>query len=177
MDGWRGGQIAQDQTQGVIAPNLVVTIGDDDEDGKRSNPPAEEAEQLDCGPVGPMGVFADDDRRPRTGGERREHLPKEPIAGVAVERLLVNLYTESRRQVADRTERTGRRKCVARHPQEFRCAGDLAAEGLNQGGLAHPGLAADEHHAPVARGGLAQMLLELLQMGFSLDSSQPVIWL
>ncbi len=47
--------------------------------------------------------------------------------------------------------------------------GDPAAELVGEGGLAHPGLAANEHQAPVPRGGLAQVLLELLQVGFALE--------
>ena len=85
MDGWRRRQIAQDQTQGVIGPDLVVAVGDDEEDRESANPPAEEAQQLERGAVGPMGVFADDDRRPRSRGEGRQHLPEEPVTRVAVE--------------------------------------------------------------------------------------------
>ena len=47
MNGWRCRQIAQDQTEGVIGPNLIVAVGDDDEDREISNPPAEESDQLD----------------------------------------------------------------------------------------------------------------------------------
>ena len=40
---------------------------------------------------------------------------------------------------------------------------------LDQRGLAHPGLAADEHHPPLSAGSVAQMLLELLQVLFALE--------
>ena len=129
-----------------------------------ANPPAEEAQQLERGAVGPMGVLADDDRRPRPRGEGRQHLPKEPVTRVALERELVDLQTECRSQVADRTERTRRGERVARRPQHRRRPGDPAAELVGERRLAHAGLAAHEHHPPVPRSGLAQMLLELLQV-------------
>ena len=148
MDGWRCRQIAEDQTEGVIGPDLIVTVGDDEEDRQIPNPPPEEAQQLERGAVGPVGVFADDDRRPRPRGEGREHLPEEPITRVAVEGLLVDEEAERGRQVAHGTERTRRGERVARGPQHRRGCRDPAAERVDQRGLANPGLAADEHHAP-----------------------------
>ena len=59
MDGRRGRQIAQDQTEGVIGPDLVVTVGDDEEDAQFANAPAEEPQQLERGAVRPMGVLGD----------------------------------------------------------------------------------------------------------------------
>ena len=46
MNGWSCRQITQHQTKGVIGPDLVVAVGDHEEDGKSANPPSEEAEQL-----------------------------------------------------------------------------------------------------------------------------------
>ena len=169
MDGWRRRQIAEDQAERVIGPDLVVTVGDDEEDREIANPPAEEAEQLERGTVGPVGIFGDDDRRPRPGGEGRQHLPEEPIPGVAVEGVLVDAQAERGRQVAHGTERTRCGERVARGPQHRRCRGDPAAERLDERGLADPGLTANEHQAPMSGGGLAQVLLELVQVLFALE--------
>ena len=169
MDGWRRCQIAQDETKGVIGPDLVVAVGDDEEDREIPNPSTEEAQQLDRGAVGPVGVFGDDDGRPGSRRESREHLPEEPVACLAVEGRVVDEEAERRGKVAHGAEWTRRGERVARGPQHDRSIGDAAAELVGEGGLAHPGLAADEHHAPVPRGGLAQMLLELLQVRFPLE--------
>ncbi len=169
MDVWRCRQITEDQPQRVIGPNLIVTVPDDEENRESADSPSQEAQKLQCGSVGPMGIFADNDRRARPGGERRKYLPKEPIPGIALEGRLVDVDAKGRCQITDRTERSGRREGVARGPQQLRDATDLAAERLDQCGLAHPGFAANEHHASVPRSGLAQMLLELIQVGFALQ--------
>jgi hypothetical protein len=83
-------QIPQDQAKGVLDPDLVVAVGDHDEDREISKAPAEEAQQLDRSAIGPVGIFGDDDCWSRSRGEGRQHLSKEPVPGLTVERLLVN---------------------------------------------------------------------------------------
>ena len=116
-----------------------------------------------------MGVFGDDDHRPRLTGERSEHLAEEPVARIAVERMIVDQESERRGEVAHGAERTRRGKRVAGGPQHHRSAGDAAAELIGEGRLADSGLAAKEHHASVPRGSLAQMLLKVLQLRFPLE--------
>jgi hypothetical protein len=117
----------------VIGPDLVVTVRDDEEDGKFANSPPEESEQLERGAVRPMGVFGDDDHRPRSRGEGRKHLPEEPVTRVAVEGAVVDEEAERRGKVAHRTERTRRGERVARGPQHHRSGGDPAAELVGEG--------------------------------------------
>src|SRR4051812_40192694 len=105
MNGWRRRQISQDQTEGVIGPDLVVAVSDNEENRQISNPPAEEADQLERGTVGPVGIFGDDDRRSRSRGESREHSPEEPVTRVFVEGVRVDLEAERGREVAHGTER------------------------------------------------------------------------
>jgi hypothetical protein len=154
MNGWRRRQIAQDQTKGVIGSNLVVAVRDDDEDREISNPSTEEAQQLDRDAIGPVGVFGDDDRRSWSRGEGSQRLPEEPLTGVAVEGVLIGQETKRGGEVAHGAERTRRRERVARGPQHRRSRG-AAGELLDQRGFANPGLAANEYHPPVPRGGLA----------------------
>src|ERR687897_1954606 len=114
MDGRRRRQVTQDQTEGVIGPNLVVAVGNDEERAQPSDTPAEKAEQLERGAVGPVGVFGDDDRRSWSRGEGSQRLPEEPLTGVAVEGMLIGQETKRGREVAHGAERTRRGKCVAR---------------------------------------------------------------
>ena len=116
-----------------------------------------------------MGVFADDDRRPRSRGEGRQHLPEEPVARVAVEGGCVDQEAKRRGKVAHGTERTRRGERVAGGPQHRRSAATRRQNSSTRVGLADSGLAANEHQAPVPGGGLAQMLLELLQVRFPLE--------
>ena len=53
-----------------------------------------------------MGIFGDDDRRPRSRGESREHPPEKPVTRITVEGLLVDQEAERRGKVAHGTERT-----------------------------------------------------------------------
>ena len=106
MDGWRRRQIAQEQAQGMIGPNLVVTVGDDEEDWESSNPSAEESQQLERCSVRPMGVFANDDRWPRPRRESRKHLPKELVTRITVKGVLRDPQAERGGKVAHGTERT-----------------------------------------------------------------------
>jgi hypothetical protein len=47
MNGWRRRQVAQDETEGVINSDLIVTVRDDEKDRKVANAPAKEAQQLE----------------------------------------------------------------------------------------------------------------------------------
>ena len=116
-----------------------------------------------------MGIFGDNDRRPRSRGEGREHLSKEPVTRGAVEGVLVNQEVKRWGQVAHGTERTWGGERVAGGPQDRGSAGDPAAELVGEGRLAHTGLAPDEHQAPLPRLGLAQMLRQVIQVRFALE--------
>jgi hypothetical protein len=151
----------------MIGPDLVVSVRDDEEDAKTTNAAAEEPEELERCPVGPVGILADDHRGLWPRGERSEHLPEEPFTRMAIEGVLIDRYAEQGRQVAHGTEWGGRGEPVARGTQHgCFCA---TGERVDQRGLADPGLAAHEDHAPVPRSGLAQMFLKVIKVLFALE--------
>ena len=157
------GQITQDQAQRMVGPDLIVPVGHDDEDRQITNAPPKEAEQLERGAVGPVGVFGDDDRWPRSRGEGRQHLAEQPVPRVAVEGGLLDAQTKGWGQIPYRTERTRRGQGITGGLEDLRGGVNLAAERLDQGGLAHPGLPAHEYQAPLAGGGVTQMLTQVIE--------------
>ena len=108
----------------MIGADFVVAVGDDEEDAKLADAPAEEAKQLQRGAVGPMGVFADEDGRSRSRGEGAPAPPERAAPGIAIKGMLVDVEAERGGQVAHRTERTGRGERVARGAQHCRRVGD-----------------------------------------------------
>src|SRR3954454_18740465 len=128
----------------MIGADLIVPVGDDEEGAQAANAAAEEAEELERGAVGPMGVLADDDRWLGPGGEGGEYGSQKLFAGVAFGRETVDLQTEGGRQVTHRPERTRGREGVARGAEHGRRAGNLAAELIDERRLADPGFAANK---------------------------------
>src|SRR5581483_12463792 len=77
------------------------------------DPTRQKADEIERGAVGPVRVFADDDGWLRSRPEGVEHAAEErlPLGAGNVGRG--DLETERRRQIAQRTERTGRGERVA----------------------------------------------------------------
>ena len=59
----RDGEVAQQQAQRRLAGDLVVAIGEHEQDARRGDAPAEELHQVERRLVGPMDVLDDDQRR------------------------------------------------------------------------------------------------------------------
>ena len=151
MDGRRCGQIAEHQAEGMIGSDLIVPVGDDEEGAQATDAAAEEAEELERGAVGPVSVLADDDGRLRPGGEGGEHGPQELFAGVA--------FGSRAGRSADRARAPDRAQAraapgVERASHEVRSTvavpGNLAAELIDERGLADPGFAANKDQAALA---------------------------
>lgn len=62
-----------------------------------------------------------------------------------------------------RSERTGCREVVAGSDRDARDRAGIAAEPLDQGGLADPGLTPDEDEPPLAGRGLVQEAMEVVE--------------
>jgi hypothetical protein len=169
MDGWRCRQIAENQAQGVVGSDFVIAVGDDEEDRKFTDAPAEKAEQLKRGSVGPVGILGDDDHRLRPRGKRREDVPEEAVSRVAIERLLDDPQAERGRQITYGTERTGGGEGVTRGAHDRRTLANAATERLGQRGLADTRLTSEEDDAPATSGHLSQVILKTREGGFALE--------
>jgi hypothetical protein len=115
-----------------------------------------------------MGVLTDQDGWPWTRGKRRKHRPKDLLAGISLDRQLLDLKTQCRSQVTDGAERTRCGEGVARRP-EHRHLRDTPCKPVDEGGLADSSLAADKYHPSMAGCRLPPVLLELSQVSLALQ--------
>ena len=169
MNGGRGRQIAQDQPEGVIGADFVVAVGHDEEERrspirrprKRSNSIEAPSAQWASSPTMTVGPGR---AAKAASTSRKSRSRASPSSGVLV---------DERPSAGARSRTAPSGPGVESASQEVRSTaavpGDAAAERVDQGGLAHSGLAANEHQAPVPRRGMAQMLIELIQVRFALE--------
>jgi len=73
--------------------------------------------------------------------------------------------------VPERVKGPGRAQVVA-DPGEHPGPGGVG-EGPDQGGLADPGLARDQHHRPAAPAGPAEGVVQAAELGVTLEQSRP----
>ncbi|CAA9565886.1 MAG: hypothetical protein AVDCRST_MAG49-3046 [uncultured Thermomicrobiales bacterium] len=158
--GRRGGEVAQDDPERVLGPDLVVAVGDDQQRADPAQPPAEEAEQVERGLVGPVGVLDHRQRRGQPGAELGQGRPEDPVARRVLGQQPVEPGAGRRRDVAQRPERRRRREGVARPHQHPRPPPRRLAEAADERGLADPGLPGHEREAPLAGRGLPQPPVE-----------------
>ena len=115
---------------------------------------AEEAEQLERGAIGPVGVFANDDRRARSRGKGGKDCPEEPIAARR-RRAASWSMREAERRAPDRAAApSGPGVESASHEVRSTAAASAvpAAERVDQSRLANAGLAANQHQASMPCG-------------------------
>jgi hypothetical protein len=142
-------QLAEREAKRIVPLEAVVSVRDDDERPHGRDAAREQADQVERRLVGPVEVLEDHDAR-RTAAE----LVQERRQCVAGAGALVDECRELPaglgRHVEQRPERTRRVQRFAR-AREHAHAGDVRAEGADEGGLADPGLASDEHEVSGAR--------------------------
>ena len=94
MNGWRCRQIAQDQTEGMMRSNLVVTVGDDEEGTQAADASSQEPQQFEGSAIGPVSILADHERRARPCAKGCENASEERVAGIAVKSVWLDLEAE-----------------------------------------------------------------------------------
>ena len=86
--GGSGREAALAAVVNAMRPDLVVSIGGDDEAAGAVNPPAQEAQQVERGLIGPVRVLDRDHGNRTASREPVQNGPKERIArGAVVEEL------------------------------------------------------------------------------------------
>src|SRR5918994_4891232 len=145
----------------MLWAELVVAVGGDEEGCRLVEPSAEEAEQVDRCAVRPVDVLEDGDRRPGAEGLERggEELA---LGGIGVEPKLAG-------DVEQGSEGLRREEPVARAPENAGSLRVLVGERADEGGLADPGLAADEDQPSVAARSGGEMFAESGEIGTALD--------
>ena len=110
---------------------------------------SQERDEVERRVVGPVHVLDDEDR-PRAGQLVEDRGQQRLARPVGLERVGQRTAGVAR-HVAKRAERARRDERVARAPQDA-ARSDLLADRRDQRGLADPGLAADDHDAPLRAG-------------------------
>jgi hypothetical protein len=75
VDRGESGEVAQYRRQGVCGADLVVAIGDQEQEGDPVDPPGQKAHEVQSGLIGPVQVLDHEERRQLSGpaAERGEH--------------------------------------------------------------------------------------------------------
>jgi hypothetical protein len=171
LDRGNGSQIAEDAAQRVVGADLVVSVGDDDQDPRPLDAAAEEAQQVEGCLVGPVGVFDCQQRGLASGTplQCRQHGAEEEVPPGAADEEALDVAAEIGGDVEERAERAGRRERVAGADQHPGALPDLGGEPAQQDGLADAGLATEQDEAAPAPIRLVDQSDEVRQDGVPLQ--------
>ena len=148
------GCLAQQAMKRVLAVQLVVAVGEDEDGRQVGDPPDEVAQRVERSVVSPVNILDDQHGRMFGPGQFRTQGGEHAVAFAAVRYSAAELGSDAADQVAERAEGPRSRQIIAvadEHPALGRQAG---AQRLDQAGLADPSLAHDQHNGPVPVGGL-----------------------
>ena len=127
----------------MLAVDLVVPVGGDHEALRSVDSAAQHAQRVEGRLVGPVDVL---DHAHRRTGQLRQERPRDRTRLGSLGEHGGESTSRLRREVDERAERRRRREVLARPPQDGQARPRL--ERAYEGGLADPGLAADEHEPP-----------------------------
>ena len=163
-------EAAEHALQRVLAAELVGPVGQEQQRGQVVDPPADVAQQVEGGAVGPVHVLDDQHGRPVRVGQLledgREHLAEVVRGEGGGERP-----ADVPHRVAQRAERAGRQQVVAgtgEHPPGPQGAGERAHEAR----LADAGLAGDEHDRSRSPGGAVERGVEQPQLAVAFEQAR-----
>ena len=164
-------EIADDHPQRMLATDLVVTVGSDDQCPRRLDPPPDESKRVERRLVGPMQIIEEQDQvavfRPE-GGEQgaEERIPRCLFPHEARE-----LVIEVVRDIDEWAEGTGCGQWIARSKERHGRRTESIPERPQEGRLAHPRLALDEDEPAASGCGLATQSLEGRQWRVTLEQA------
>ena len=142
------GKLTQYDTQHVRRVQLVVPIRRQHQRGSRGfQAPTDQGEHVERGLVRPVQVIEDENRR-RVPAQLADQRSRDLVRLHVHVDGLVELASGLRRDVDERAQRPRREERVACAPQHPPRCGLTVTEGAQERGLAHPGLAADQHEPP-----------------------------
>ena len=160
--GRRRCQVTEHDAQGMSRADLVVPIRDDQEEARRAAAAAHEAQEVERGLVGPVGVLEHGEGRPEPARELAQDGAENPMPGLTrVSEEPLERSAHRRGDVEHRRQRPRRGHGVAgadEHPR--RLPGGFGDSG-DERGLADTGLTAHEDEAPSAGGRVREQALEV----------------
>ena len=141
------GQGSEHDPQRMRAVELVVPVAGDHERGNCLDPATQKLQHVECGPVRPVNILENEDRRPvalELGDERRLHL----VRPRALADEPFEVASRHSGDVEQGTKRARREQRIARTPQHPCGIRSLAAEAAEQRRLPDSRLARDENEPP-----------------------------
>ena len=134
----------------MIPRRLTVPAGEQEQDGKRADPPRQHGDHVECRFVRPVHVLDHEYGRLRRQRQLRQQQPVDLVrSDVGGERLLERRRDASRK-VVDRSQRSRNRQVVARTEEHSGPGLEIAHEALDEGCLADSRLSGDHDDTTVA---------------------------
>ena len=155
-------EIAERHAEPVGGGQAVVPVGGDEQHRGVAQPPAQVAEQVEGGLVGPVDVLDDDHVQHPRRAEHAEQRAEQFLAAGPGPAALQQRAAELIRQVEQRPERARREQAVAHAPRPASIR-QIPAQPLDQRRLPHSRLAAEQDQPPLAAGRLRRVLVQQRQ--------------
>ena len=163
------GCLAQQAVKRVLAGQLVVAVGQDQDGRQVGDPPDEVTQRVECRVVGPVNVLNNQNCRMLGPGQFRTQGGEHAVAVTAVRHRVAELGSYAAHQVAERAKGPRGRQIVAVADQHPALGGQVRAQGLDQAGLADPRLTHDQRNGPAPVGGRPHGTGEHRQFGLALQ--------
>ena len=165
-------EIAERHAERVTGGQAVVPVGDDEQHRGAAQPPAQVAEQVKGGLVGPVDVLNDNHVQPPGRADLGEQRTEQFLAAGAGPAAVQQRAAELVGQVEQRPERPRREQAVAHAPRPASIR-QVPAQPLDQRRLPYSRLAAEQDQPSLATGGLRRVLAQQRQRRLSLQQRRP----
>ena len=146
------GCLAQQAMKRVVAVQLVVAVGQDQDGRQVGDPPDEVAQRVERRVVSPVNILDHQHGRMFGPGQFRAQGGEHAVPFAAVRDGAAELGSDAANQVAERAKGPRGRQIIAVADEHPALGGQVRAQRLDQAGLADPRLAHDQHNGPVPAG-------------------------
>src|SRR5215471_14650735 len=164
------GCLAQQAVKRVLAVQLVVAVGQDQDGRQVGDPPDEVTQRVKRRVVGPVNVLNNQNCRMLSPVQFRAQGGEHPVAVTAVCHRVAELGSYAAHQVAERAQGPRSRQIVAVADKHPALGGQVRAQSLDQAGLADPRLTNDQRNGPMPAGGRPHGTSEHRQLGLALHN-------
>ncbi len=161
-NGRRRRQVSEHDAQRMGRTDLVVPVGDDQQEARGAAAPAHEAQEVERRLVRPVGVLEHGERRAEPAGELSQNGAKDPMPGLPrVREEPLEGPTHGGGDVEHRGQRAWRRHGIAGPDEHSRGVPGGFGDPANERGLAHARLAAHEDEVPASGRRIREQAVEL----------------
>ena len=147
------GRLAQQAMERVLAVQLVVAVGEDQDGRQVGDPPDEETQRVERRVVSPVNVLNNQNGRMLGPGQFGAQGGEYAVAVAAVGHGAAELGSYAAHKVAEWAKGPRGRQIIAVADEHPALGGQMGAQCLDQAGLADPRLAHDQRNGPAPAGG------------------------